>query len=95
LVRMASFSVSAFVLDTFRKDQLGGTGHTFDWNLALKAKDYGSVILAGGLNPDNIRKAVVTVRPAGVDVSSGVEATLGKKDPKKIKAFIETAKQYG
>ncbi|HEY5648643.1 MAG TPA: phosphoribosylanthranilate isomerase, partial [Nitrospiria bacterium] len=91
LVRMASFSVSAFVLDTFRKDQLGGTGHTFDWNLALKAKDYGSVILAGGLNPDNIRKAVVTVRPAGVDVSSGVEATLGKKDPKKIKAFIETA----
>lgn len=93
LRQMVSFSVRAFVLDTYRADQLGGTGHTFDWNLALKAKDHGRIILAGGLNPDNIREAVEKVRPSGVDVSSGVEASMGKKDPDKIKAFIERAKK--
>lgn len=92
---MESFQVRAFVLDAYRSDQLGGTGHTFDWNLALKAKSFGPIILAGGLNPENIREAVEKVRPVAVDVSSGVEASLGKKDPEKIKAFIERAKQYG
>lgn len=92
---MENFEVRAFVLDTYRNDQLGGTGHTFDWNLAVKARAYGKIILAGGLNPGNVREGLEKVHPYGVDVSSGVEASLGKKDPDKVKAFIETAKRYG
>jgi phosphoribosylanthranilate isomerase len=81
------------VLDTFRLDQLGGTGETFDWSWAKQAKRFGPVILAGGLTPENVAKAIRTVRPIAVDVSSGVERTLGKKDPKKVKTFIDAARK--
>ncbi|MDA8233524.1 MAG: phosphoribosylanthranilate isomerase [Clostridia bacterium] len=80
--------IAGFLLDTYRPGQAGGTGETFNWDLALKAKEYGKpIILAGGLNPENVRDAVVTTRPYGVDVSSGVE-TDGIKDPAKIMQFI-------
>ncbi|HET6466140.1 MAG TPA: phosphoribosylanthranilate isomerase [Nitrospiria bacterium] len=93
LNRMIPYKVRAFVLDTFRDGQLGGTGETFDWNLAMEAKKFGKIILAGGLTPDNIQQAVEQVRPYGVDVSSGVEERVGKKDLTKLKRFIELAKQ--
>ncbi|HUK55607.1 MAG TPA: phosphoribosylanthranilate isomerase [Nitrospiria bacterium] len=93
LNRMIPYKVRAFVLDTFRDGQLGGTGETFDWNLAMDAKKFGKIILAGGLTPDNIQQAVEQVRPYGVDVSSGVEERVGKKDLTKLKRFIELAKQ--
>lgn len=93
LNKMASYSVKAFVLDTFREGQLGGTGETFDWSLASQAKRFGKVILAGGLTPENVRQAIEQVRPYGVDVSSGVEEQVGKKDYLKLRRFIETAKQ--
>ena len=93
LEKMKLYSVRAFVLDTYREEALGGTGKTFDWGLALDAKRYGSIILAGGLTPENIRDAVDTVRPAGVDVSSGVEREVGIKDTEKVKKFIRTAKE--
>ena len=90
--RMAGYSVRAFVLDTFREDQFGGTGEPFDWNLAIQARQFGRVILAGGLTPENVHKAVEEVQPYGVDVSSGVEKHLGKKDHAKIEKFIKQAK---
>jgi phosphoribosylanthranilate isomerase len=89
---LSRYSVDAFLLDTLVKGKAGGTGKTFDWNIARKATTYGKVILSGGLNPDNIAEAVRFVRPYGVDVCSGVEARPGKKDSKKVREFIQRAK---
>ncbi|MBW1918183.1 MAG: phosphoribosylanthranilate isomerase [Deltaproteobacteria bacterium] len=81
--------VRAFLLDTYKSGQKGGTGQTFDWPLARRAKAWGPVILAGGLNPENVAAAVRAVQPQAVDVASGVEATPGRKDPEKLKAFFK------
>ncbi len=67
---------------------LGGTGKTFDWKLAREAKRFGPVILAGGLNPENVGQAIREVRPFAVDVASGVESAAGRKDPEKLRAFF-------
>ena len=85
--------VSAFLLDTYTPDVFGGTGQIFNWEIAVEAKQFGRIILAGGLTPDNISEAVRHVKPYGVDVSSGVEAEKGKKDHKKLKLFIDHAKR--
>lgn len=85
---LEKYSVSGFLLDTFTDNLHGGTGKTFDWNLALPAKKIGPVILAGGLTPRNIRQAISQARPYGVDVCSGVEKSPGIKDPEKVRAFL-------
>ena len=87
--QLEKFPVSGFLLDTFSDDLHGGTGKTFDWNLALPAKKMGPVILAGGLTPRNILQAVHQVRPYGVDVCSGVEKSSGIKDLEKVRAFLK------
>jgi phosphoribosylanthranilate isomerase len=84
--------VSAFLLDAYAPDALGGTGLKFNWDIAIEAKSFGRIILAGGLTPENVREAVRHVRPHGVDVSSGVERIKGRKDHEKMKLFIERAK---
>lgn len=86
------YRVSAFLLDTYTPESFGGTGQIFNWEIAVDAKQFGKIVLAGGLNPDNIEKAARVVRPYAVDVSSGVEQEKGKKDHKKLKLFIERAK---
>ena len=87
--QLEKFPVSGFLLDTFSDDFHGGTGKTFDWNLAIPAKEMGPVILAGGLTPRNILQAVRQVRPYGVDVCSGVEKSPGIKDLEKVRAFLK------
>jgi phosphoribosylanthranilate isomerase len=90
---LSNYRVSGYLLDTYVKGALGGTGVAFDWRLAVNAKQYGRIILAGGLDPDNVRSAVEQVRPYGVDVSSRVEASPGRKDPVKVEAFIRNVKE--
>jgi phosphoribosylanthranilate isomerase len=86
---------AGFVLDAFSQEREGGTGLTFDWSLALKAKGAGlPVILAGGLNPRNVRAALETVHPYGVDVSSGVEGQPGRKSRPLLKTFMEEVRRY-
>lgn len=79
----------AFLLDTKVAGQHGGTGQTFDWTLARQARGAGKpIILAGGLNPDNIADAIAVAQPDAVDLSSGVEREPGKKDHARLRALF-------
>jgi len=83
-------TVRAILLDTFVKGLPGGTGQTFDWELAVVAQKYDiPIILAGGLNPENVALAMEKVRPFGLDLSSGVEKSPGLKDPSKMRALFK------
>ena len=93
LADLPRYRVSAYLLDAYVEGALpGGTGASFAWELALQAKPYGPVILAGGLTPENVADAILRVRPYGVDVSTGVECAPGLKDHQKVRAFIAHAK---
>jgi len=85
-------SASIFLLDGYVAGMVGGTGRTFDWSLAIKAKEYGKIMLAGGLTHENVAAAVRRVEPWGVDVASGVESEPGKKDPRLIREFVRAAR---
>ncbi len=88
-----NFDVNAILLDAFSEKEFGGSGSTFDWSIAAKlASGKVPIWLAGGLTPDNVAEAIRVVRPYAVDVASGVESSPGKKDPKKLEAFIRNAK---
>jgi len=79
---------SALLLDAADRGQFGGTGKSFDWSIAKRAAAQRQIILAGGLTPENVREAILTVRPYAVDVASGVESRPGIKDPGKLRAFF-------
>ena len=93
LKEMAKYQTDAYLLDAWSGELAGGTGKQFDWALANEAKRLGKpIFLAGGLTPENVAEAVRRVRPFGVDVSSGVESSPGKKDPEKVRAFINAVR---
>jgi phosphoribosylanthranilate isomerase len=71
---------------------LGGTGHAFDWSLVVDLATRRRLVLAGGLTPENVTRAVEMVRPWCVDVASGVESSPGVKDPAKVRAFVEAVR---
>jgi phosphoribosylanthranilate isomerase len=89
---VARYRVTAYLLDAYVPGEAGGTGTTFDWALVAQAKAHGRVILAGGLNAENVAAAVRATDPWGVDVSSGVETEPGRKDTDKIRRFVARAK---
>lgn len=89
LAALPAYDTAAWLLDSFVSGQWGGTGATFNWDLAAAAAHLGRpVILAGGLTPENVAGALRRVRPYGVDVSSGVESAPSRKDAGKLQAFI-------
>jgi phosphoribosylanthranilate isomerase len=85
----------ALLLDAYHQDKLGGSGETFNWDLAVEAKRrFGlPIILAGGLTAENVGDAIARVRPFAVDVSSGVEAEPGRKDYAKLAAFFRAVRE--
>jgi len=86
--KLKDYSVRAILVDARQPGHYGGTGKKSDWRLAIKIKETHPLILAGGLNKENVREAIETVRPQAVDINSGVEISPGKKDPEKIKEII-------
>ncbi|MGQ0810722.1 MAG: phosphoribosylanthranilate isomerase [Nitrospiraceae bacterium] len=84
--------VRGFVVDTFSDDAYGGTGRVADWGLAAEAAKGSTILLAGGLTPEIVEDAIRQVHPYGVDVSSGVEHSPGKKDHNKMRAFVRAAR---
>jgi phosphoribosylanthranilate isomerase len=89
---LGACEASTYLLDTYDAGEYGGTGQVFNWDIAVEAKQFGRIILAGGLTPDNVARAIAHVQPYAVDVSSGVEREKGKKDLNKLRLFIERAK---
>lgn len=86
---LGSYDTDAWLLDSFVPGKEGGTGATFNWELACQAKDAGRpIILAGGLSPENVAEAVHEVWPFAVDVSSGVESAPGRKDLPMMRDFV-------
>jgi phosphoribosylanthranilate isomerase len=88
--------VHSFLLDSGDSSKHGGTGTIFDWSASLPVlgniKKLGRVVTAGGLTPENVSEAIGILKPWGVDVVSGVEASPGKKDPEKVRAFVKAVR---
>lgn len=82
----------AILLDAYSRKARGGTGETFDWQAARRAKGHGRIILAGGLTPENVSEAIRTARPYAVDVCSGVESRPGKKDARRMRSLVNAVK---
>ena len=93
LAGVERYPVSALLLDAWNDQQYGGTGESFNWQLARNLTGKLPLIMAGGLNPDNVAEAIRVVAPYAVDVSSGVEISPGKKDHDKIRKFIQQVRQ--
>ena len=96
LTDIRDYSTDTLILDTASGDEFGGTGRAFPWRFARQFGQQNpklKIILAGGLNPENVATAIKEVRPFGVDVTSGVEVSPGRKDAQRIKAFVQAARQ--
>lgn len=89
---ISQYSTDAILFDTFSEGEFGGTGRTFNWKLTEPFSKKYSVIIAGGLNPENVQGAIRNAKPFGVDVSSGVEIKPGVKDKIKVTSFINEAR---
>jgi phosphoribosylanthranilate isomerase len=94
LTAAADYDCPTLLLDAYAPNEYGGSGETMDWALGAEAVQQWpdrQIVLAGGLTPENVAAAVSQVRPAGVDVASGVESSPGRKDLEKVRAFIAAA----
>jgi phosphoribosylanthranilate isomerase len=89
---MRNYLVDAFLLKIKDEDQVSLRPREYHWDIALKAKEYGRIILSSGLNPENVEAAIRFVQPYGIDVCAGVETKIGKKDQKKVRDFIARAR---
>ena len=92
---ITKYKVDAFLFDTYQEGVSGGTGKTFNWDVLKDQKITKPIILSGGLDSQNIQKAMDAVKPYAVDVSSGVEKSPGIKDPRMIRAFFDAANFQG
>jgi phosphoribosylanthranilate isomerase len=95
----SEFPVATIVLDSGTRRAPGGTGERFSWQeaipLSTEMRENGvRLVVAGGLNPENVGEAIEILHPWGVDVVSGVEASPGKKDPEKVWAFVRAVREY-
>jgi phosphoribosylanthranilate isomerase len=88
-------NIPAFIVDAFDAKQYGGTGIRADWNIAANIAREFPILLAGGLNAENVADAIRVVKPWGVDVSSGVERAPGLKDHTRVREFIQKLKNDG
>ena len=93
LKKVNDYNVDYYLFDTFRTDSIGGTGEIFDWKILEGFEFLKPVILSGGLTPGNVAKAIKQFAPYGVDVSTGVEESPGKKDINLMKKFIENVRK--
>lgn len=92
LDHMHDYQVAGYLLDAWSPSAHGGTGTTFNWDIAARVAVSHCIILAGGLTPENVAEAIVEVTPYAVDVSSGVESVPGKKDAGKVVRFMRAAR---
>jgi phosphoribosylanthranilate isomerase len=90
-------SVRVFLVDSGTSSRRGGSGEVFDWGAAIPVLDVikrlGKVVAAGGLTSANVGRAIAILKPWGVDVASGVESRPGKKDPEKVRAFVQAVRE--
>ncbi len=91
LQSLERFRTDFHLLDTAVEGMRGGSGQSWDWSLAAQRRSKVPMLLAGGLTAENVAEAIAAVRPYGVDVASGVEASPGVKDPAKLEAFLSIA----
>jgi phosphoribosylanthranilate isomerase len=90
---LAAYKTDYHLLDAYVPAKAGGTGERFDWTLAAEHSGVPPLLVSGGVTPDNVREAIVTLRPFGVDVSSGVEVVPGRKDPERLAALFEAVRE--
>lgn len=83
----------AWMIDTYRPGEYGGTGQTADWDLLRQIAQTAPILVAGGLNAANVGEAIRRINPWGVDVASGVESAPGVKDPQKVRAFVQAVRE--
>jgi phosphoribosylanthranilate isomerase len=93
LQNINTYDVDYYLLDTYKKDSQGGTGEAFDWKMIEDFEFLKPVILSGGLRPDTVGKAIKALAPYGVDVTSGIEASPGRKDEELLKKFISNVRK--
>jgi phosphoribosylanthranilate isomerase len=97
VTNLPSFLTRTVLLDSCHTGEFGGSGRRFPWQIArdfVKGNPHLRVVLAGGLEPENVAEAIAAVRPFAVDVTSGVESAAGRKDYGRLRAFIEAARGH-
>ena len=92
LERLQGYGADLYLLDAYSARERGGTGKTFDWGLAKALRGYGNIVVSGGLTPENVHEAVRFFDPYGVDASSSLEDSPGKKNSERVRRFVSAAK---